>query len=94
MGGHIKIRPVRVFNMDGHELLLQGNRSLVSSTRFQFALFRQSIIGHNLATVAVESVDLNYPQSIDIAHHIIQAGPTAPDEDSCVKVGIVNAEDT
>ena len=34
----------------------------------------------------MESVDLLYPQSIEIAHTVIQASPAAPDEDACLKV--------
>lgn len=48
--------------------------------------YRHSFICHNLATVAIENVDLLHPQSIEIAHRVIQASPAAPDEDACLKV--------
>jgi len=44
---------------------------------------------HNLATVAVENVDLTHMQSIEIAYRVIQSSPAAPDEDACLKVGSV-----
>jgi len=47
---------------------------------------RHSFICHNLATVAIENVDLLHPQSIEIAHRVIQASPAAPDEDACLKI--------
>lgn len=41
---------------------------------------------HNLATVAIESVDFSNMDSLEIAYRVIQASPTAPDEDACFKV--------
>ncbi|KAF6040629.1 hypothetical protein EB796_001042 [Bugula neritina] len=50
---------------------------------------RYSHVCHNLATVAVENVDLTHMQSIEIAYRVIQSSPAAPDEDACLKVGSV-----
>lgn len=64
------------------------------SDQYEGCDFRQSNICHNLATLAIESVELAYPASIDIAQQVVQASPSAPDEDACVKVSIQSASVT
>ncbi|XP_067948488.1 receptor-interacting serine/threonine-protein kinase 4-like [Watersipora subatra] len=47
---------------------------------------RHNYMCHNLATVAIESVDFSNMDSLEIAYRVIQASPTAPDEDACFKM--------